>query len=76
MERYQENWKAFPNIQWVDRRLPPPDPWSRIGEDTLEGVYFRLLREKLEHSGEEDREIIELAAKLSAGILEHREVAL
>ena len=76
LEGALERWKAFSCLQVTDRRMPAPDPWSRIGEDTLEGVYFRLLREKLDRADGEDREIIDLAAKLSAGILEGREVTL
>lgn len=76
LEILKERFRAYPNIQWRDRRRPAADPWRRVGEESLEGLYFRLLREKLENASPEDRELIELAARLSDRILEHQEVAL
>ena len=44
--------------------------------DTLEGVYFRLLKDAFENADEETGEIIELAARLSRQILDGQEVVL
>ena len=76
LEEVKERFASYPNIHWIDRRSGFADPWRRAGEESLEGLYFRLLREKLEKASEEDREIIRLAAKLSDRILTAEEVVL
>ena len=62
----------FPNLILRDLRTPAADLWEKAGEDTLEGIYFRLLREKLESDGE----IARLAAEVSRKLLDGREVTL
>ena len=62
----------FPNLQLRDRTVPPADLWGCIGEDTLEGNFFRMLHDTLE----EDAEIATLAAKISRKILDGQEVVL
>ena len=64
------------NLEWIDRREKPADLWENVDEDTLEGTYFRILRDKMEAAGEEEREILRLAAEISRKILGGREVAL
>jgi len=66
-----ETLSRFPNLELVDKREAPVDLWADAGEDTLRGVYFRLLREI---SQEEPRAI--LAAEISRKLLEGREVRL
>jgi len=61
----------FPHLQLVDKREAPVDLWQEAGEDTLRGVYFRLLREL----SEEDPNAI-LAAEISRKLLAGKEVAL
>ena len=51
------------------------NPFDDAGEDSLRGVYFRLLKEKLEAEPDQE-EIIRLAAALSARLLEGKEVEL
>ena len=51
------------------------DEYGDTDADTLEGVYFRLLREAMEQSPENREEIL-LAAELSRKILEGRDIAL
>ena len=63
----------FPNLQLRDRTQPMSDPWRSVGEDSLEGLYFRLLQERLDSC---DSEIVELAAQISRRILDGREVTL
>lgn len=62
----------FPNLTLRDLRTTSVDLWESAGEDTLEGIYFRLLREK----AEEEEEIATLAAEISRKLLDGREVAL
>ena len=72
-----EDWKArLPHLEIIDRRCAPEDIWSRAGEDTLEGIYFRLLRQKLEQADPAEAEPILLAAEISRKILDGKEVAL
>lgn len=66
----------FPNLELRDSTEPPLDLWATAGEDTLEGVYFRMLHQQLEDADAETKEQILLAAKLSRQILENREVKL
>ena len=70
---------AFPGVPRLmlrDRTLPPTDLWAGAGEDTLEGVFFRILRDAAMEAEGRDREQILLAAKLSRRLLEGREVKL
>lgn len=59
----------FPNLELRDRTVPPADLWGCIGEDSLEGVYFKMLHDL-------DSDAALLAAKISRRILDGREVAL
>ena len=63
---------GIPNLWLTDRRRNPGDLWESAGEDTLEGVYFAMLRRKAE-AGEA---AASLAARISRELLEGREVAL
>ena len=72
-----EAWKdRLPHLEIIDRRHEQEDIWSRVGEDTLEGVYFRLLRQKLDQADPAGAERILQAAEISRKILSGREVAL
>ena len=57
------------------RDASPLDIWGDTDADTLEGVYFRLLREAME-ADPDSREEIQLAAEISRKLLEGREVTL
>ena len=72
MEKLGQELSRFPNLQLRDRTEAPVDIWGTCGNDTLEGVYFRLLREKMET----DSEKALLAAEISRKILTGREVQL
>lgn len=67
------SFPAFPHLQLRDRTVPPVDLWASIHEDTLEGVFFRMLHESL---ATEDEETVMLAAKITRKLLDGREVAL
>lgn len=66
----------FPNLELIDRRERPADPWENAGEDTLEGTYFHLLQEKLENTAPQTERCIRLAAEISLKLLQGREVQL
>ncbi len=59
----------FPNLELRDRTTPPTDLWGCIQEDSLEGMYFKMLHDL-------DSDTALLAAKISRRILDGREVAL
>lgn len=67
------SFPEFPNLELRDRTTPPADLWGNIDEDSLEGMYFKLLHDAL---GTEEEEVALLAAKLSRRILDGREVQL
>ena len=62
----------FPNLELRDRTQPPIDLWGCIGEDSLEGTYFRMLHDLLQ----EDPQTAQLAARISRKILDGQEVVL
>ena len=66
-------FSQFPNLELKDGTHPPLDLWADAGSDTLEGIYFGLLRQALET---QDRETVLLAAKLSRQLLMGQEVTL
>ena len=52
------------------------DVWGTAGEDTLEGMYFKLLHDALEAGDEDTQRQIRLAAQISRQILDNQEVVL
>ena len=76
VEDWKDRFPWLPHLEIIDQRREQEDIWSRIGEDTLEGVYFRLLRQKLDQADPAEGEKILLAAEISRKILDGREVAL
>ena len=65
----------FPNLTLLDKTEPPIDLWENTDADTLEGMYFQLLRRSLEEQPENARQIL-LAAEISRKLLDGREVTL
>lgn len=61
-----------PHLQLRDHTQPPTDLWGCIEDDSLEGVFFRLLHDAMLDGDESAL----LAAKLSRRILDGREVIL
>ena len=74
-ETLREQFSQYRHLELIDRTVPPVDLWAQSGEDTLEGLYFQMLRSQMEQDpGQADR--IRLAAKLSRAILDGQEVVL
>lgn len=65
----------FPNLELRDRTEPPMDVWGAAGEDTLEGLYFGMLRKTLEREPEKEK-TVQLAAEISRKLLLGKEVTL
>ncbi|MBE6976267.1 MAG: DNA repair exonuclease [Ruminococcaceae bacterium] len=66
----------IPYLELRDRTLPEVDLWSAVGEDSLEGVYFKLLQDGLDTDSEKLQRQLKLAAKISRQILDGQEVVL
>ena len=67
--------EKFPNLIVKDRRQRR-DLWESAGTDTLEGLYFQLLRQATEDADPETARRARLAAEISRNLLDGREVAL
>ncbi len=65
-----------PNLEFRDRTLPELDLWSNIHEDTLEGLYFKILHDGMNTESEKLQNQLKLAAKISRQILDGQEVIL
>ena len=66
-----ERFSRFPNLELRDETEAPVDLWADAEEDSLRGVYFRLLKK----AAEED-DTARLAAEISRRLLAGREVRL
>lgn len=66
----------YPNLKLLDETVKQENLWKNAGKDTLEGIYFQLLRDAMDRADPKTREELELAAKLSRQILQGREVEL
>ena len=74
VSQLQKRFTAFPNLELRDKTEEPVDLWADAGEDTLRGVYFRMLRDAAETAENADQ--ICLAAEISRKLLSGREVTL
>ena len=76
LDALRQAFSQFPNLQLRDRTVPLRDIWGSAAEDTLEGVYFGLLKDALDNADEEQKQILTLAARISRQILDGQEVRL
>lgn len=75
LEELKAQFPELPHLELRDQTEPPLDIWGSAEEDSLEGVYFGLLRRAMEAEPENARQI-ELAAEISRKLLAGREVIL
>lgn len=75
LNRLKRHFAHLGYLELRDETEQERDPFEYAGEDSLRGVYFRLLGEKLVEAPEQE-EIIRLAASLSARLLDGKEVEL
>ncbi len=68
-------FSANPNLELRDNTQDPAALWEDVGEDTLEGVYFRMLKTAMEEDPE-NADRIRLAAEISRRLLRGGEVVL
>lgn len=76
LDKLADAFPHIPNLQLRDNTLPELDLWSCVGEDTLEGMYFSLLKESDQSSSETLSHRARLAARISRQILDGQEVKL
>lgn len=74
-EQLQREFADFPNLELRDHTEPPVEIWADADQDSLEGIYFGMLRKAMEESPENARKI-QLAAEISRKLLCGREVKL
>ena len=66
----------WPNLTILDDTIVPGDVWDSAGDDTLTGLFFRILRDEALTADPETAKNLELAARIGRKILEGREVEL
>ncbi len=75
LEELQREFSGFSNLILRDNTEAPVEVWADADKDTLEGVYFGMLRKAMEDSPE-NAQRIQLAAEISRKLLLGREVKL
>ncbi len=75
-DKLKAQFPQFPYLDIRDKTQPPRDLWACAGEDSLEGVYFKLLQQAMEGEDPQTREDLLLAAKISRRLLDGRQVSL
>lgn len=75
VQQLKKKFAGFPNLELRDRTEPPLEVWADADKDTLEGIYFGLLRKAMAENPEQAEEI-QLAAEISRKLLSGREVRL
>ncbi|MBR2782415.1 MAG: metallophosphoesterase [Oscillospiraceae bacterium] len=64
----------FFSLSLRDETRPKQSLWAGAGSDTLKGILLRNLRSRCSEAPEEERRILELAARYARAALEGREV--
>ena len=72
----RSEFEKYPHLQIRDKTVPESDLWGAAGEDSLEGLYFGMLRDAADGQDEQLRRRAMLAAKISRQILDGQEVKL
>ena len=76
LEALRRSLTQFPNLTLRDETRAAMDLWASADEDSLEGAFFRVLRDAREGQEEETVRTLELAAKIARQILLGMEVEL
>lgn len=71
----KHHFSRFPNLELRDMTEPPLDIWGDMDEDSLEGIYFRMLRKAMDADPDRENQI-RLAAEISRKLLLGKEVIL
>ncbi len=71
----KQAFSRYAHLELNDKTTPPVDLWAAAGADTMEGIFFQMLRELLDDDPRQaDR--VRLAARISRKILDGQEVTL
>jgi DNA repair exonuclease SbcCD nuclease subunit len=76
LARLSRRFSRLPNLKLLDETANPDGVWQTGGADSLEGLYFEILRQRLATARGDSRQALELAAKVSRQILRGQEVEL
>lgn len=76
MAQILRQFANYPNLTLLDETVAAVDLWENAGSDSFEGVFFRILRDAARAETGENRQTLELAAKIARRILQGREVEL
>lgn len=76
MDRLRARYREMPNLTILDETVPLGDIWECAGEDSLTGLFFRILRDEARSADPATARQLELAARISRKILDGREVEL
>ena len=76
LERLKGQFDNYPNLLLLDETIAAGNLWETAGEDSLEGIYFRILHDALEGQDPQTVQALELAARISRQILQGRVVEL
>lgn len=71
MDALKAAFPGFPNLELRDSTVPPIDLWANAGDDSLEGVFFSLLKD-----ADAPEHIRQQAARICRQILLGQEVQL
>ena len=76
MEQLPLRFPEHPNLTILNDTVSTVNVWEGAGNDSLAGLFFRLLEEQLPDADPKTAEALELAARMGHRILEGREVKL
>ena len=76
LQHLYTHFSRFPNLELRDRTVPETDLWGNAGDDSLEGLYFSLLKQQLNDGDPQTEQVITLAARISRQLLDGQEVVL
>lgn len=76
LDQLRGRFGEYPNLTILDETVPMGNLWGEAGEDTLSGLFFRILQEATYDADPETVKRLELAARIGRRILDGREVEL
>lgn len=75
-EKLTSHFPHIKNLLLRDKTVSEKELWSAVGEDSLEGAYFRILHDAMDTESDVFCRRVKLAAQLSKQILDGQEVVL
>lgn len=75
-QELRKKFAHIPNLELRDRTVPETTLWEAVGEDSLEGMYFGILKDALDTDSDRLQRCVKLAARISRQILDGQEVVL